>query len=78
MSGCEVKSFPIIAAEGNVRRAGVTVENPTEFSTAWIDYVYTARAPAVYVSFRIHLKPIGDARLAAANIGKKTFALLVQ
>src|SRR5215472_8192680 len=72
----EVKRSPVIAAERDVGGRRLPVHDAAELLALQVEDPDAARAAAIDVAGRIDLHAVGDAGLAAAQIGERAVALL--
>src|SRR5215468_33687 len=72
----EVKRSPVIAAERDVGGRRLPVHDAAELLALQVEDPDAARAAAIDVAGRVDLHAIGDAGLAAAQIGEHAVALL--
>src|SRR5580693_5300717 len=72
----EVQGFPVVAAEGDIGGSRSAVDDAAELLALWVQDPDPAGPAAIDISFDIDLHAVGDAGLAAAQIGKDPVGVL--
>src|SRR2546430_4630703 len=75
-SGSEVKRSPVIAAKGDVRGGGMSMDDAAEFPSSRINDVKTAGPAAVDIALSVDFHAVGHARLCATEVDEHAAAVL--